>query len=102
MLAMRAFNQKNLVDFAKSLLVVQTINYAASAICNAVAGGDSPASPDSVNNLIEQLKGLLIPGSGREKEDKAKKVQEIMERELTTGPFKVEAMVYEKRGKGLN
>ena len=81
--------------------MVQAIFYSVSSLATALSGGD-PGSPDTVNDLLSELKTLLLPSMANEKEDKAEKVKRIMERELSAGPFKVEAMVYEKKGKGLN
>ena len=100
-LAFRALNQKNLAEYVKTLTIVQTIIYAAGAMATSLSG-EQPGSPDAVNDLLEHLKHLLIPNSKKDKEDKAQKVKRIMERELTSGPFKVESMVYNKKGKGLN
>lgn len=75
--------------------------YVGGAVATSLAG-EQPGSPDAVNDLLEQLKILLIPSATKDKDDKAEKVKKIMERELSTGPFKVEAMVYNKKGKGLN
>jgi hypothetical protein len=64
--------------------------------------GENPAGPDAVNDLLAKLRELLLPDTKDESAQRAKKVKELMENEINNGPFKVEAMVYDKKGKGLN
>ena len=100
-LAFRALQQRNLGDYFKVLTIVQTIIYGFNSLMTAM-GGEQPAGPDTVNDLLSKLRELLLPDSKDESADRAKKVKEMMENEINNGPFKVEAMVYDKKGKGLN
>lgn len=100
-LAFRAFQQRNLSEYYKVLSVVQAIMYGFSSMIK-VMSQEQPGSPEALNDLLTQLRNLLLPETVKETEDKAKKVKQIMENEISSGPFKVESMVYKKKGKGLN
>lgn len=100
-LALRAFQQRNLSEYYKVVTVVNTIIYGFGALISSMNGGQAE-SPEKINDLLTTLRTLLLPDTEKDTENKAKKVKDIMERELSNGPFKVEAMTYKKRGKGLN
>lgn len=57
---------------------------------NIIAGGQG--GTDSVNKPLDALKGLLLPHWNEEKEDRAKKVKEVLEKEMAGGPIKVQVV----------
>ena len=81
--------------------IVNAIAYAAGVIAN-VSQGEQPPSPDGVNNLLDSLKTMLLPEMREDMDKQSEKVKELMKKEQDSGPFKVQSMVYSKRGKGLN
>jgi hypothetical protein len=99
-LAFRAIKQKNLIEYMKVHTIVQTIGYAADVIAT-VSAGEQPPGPDKVNKLLESLKVMLLPETREELEHKSQKVKTLMEQAQNAGPFKVQAVVKTKRGKGL-
>ncbi len=80
--------------------IVNTIAYAAGVIAN-VSVGEQPPSPDGVNKLLDQLKVMLLPEMREDIDKQSERVKELMKREQDSGPFKVQSMVYSKKGKGL-
>ena len=75
---------------------------AANRISATLVGDNTPSS-DTLRDLLSGYKELLMPESAEEREEKAKKVKEVMERENEKGPFQVEPMVFGQRKKrGLN
>lgn len=107
-LAIRAFDHKKQVEYLKLLAVVKAIEFSTgsimSAISNANGGDASPPSPDGVNNLLDTIKGMLIPALAEDKEEKARKVKETIKREIERGPLIVQSMANTSslKKKGLN
>ena len=99
-LAFRALKKKNLIEYIEVSAIVHTIGYAANVIASAVGGEQAP-SPDSINKMLENLKTMLLPETKEELKEQTRKVRELMEQEQQRGPFKVQAVVKTKRGKGL-
>lgn len=97
-MALSAFRSKQQEKYLNSLLIVKTILHAAGFISAAVTGGNAPASND-LQELLGAYKSLLMPEYNDEKEEKARRVKEIMEKENEIGSFQVSSMSYSSRPK---
>lgn len=101
-LAINAFKDKQQTKYIETLLIVNTIIEVGNRIAAAVTNNQHNGS-NTLKELLDTYKELLIPEFSEEKDRKAKRFKEIMERENSSGPFQVEAMAYETRSKkGLN
>lgn len=100
--AMRAFREKQIARYMETRVLVEAILFGCGNVAAALAGSDQSPSPDSLNDLMTSLKGLLLPELAEERDSKVTKVMKLMEEEQKRGPFKVESMAFEKRKKGLN
>lgn len=92
---MRAFRNQQITNWMQLQAMIQCITFVGESITMAVANKPGP-SPDKLNELLANLRGLIFPDLAEEKEERAKKVMKIMEEEIGKGPFKVEGMVYTK------
>lgn len=96
-LAMRAFKRDQMITLVQTSIIVQSINWMANSVVTAVQQGDSFPSTDGINDLMGVLRSLLLPELADDKEDRTKKAMEVMEREISKGPFKVEGMAYNRK-----
>ena len=101
MLALRSFENKQSAKFFSTVVIVQAITYAASVIASVGQEGSSP-SPDKLNEVLDIFRGILFPDLRKEKGEGTNDFMDKFKKEIESGPLKVEPMVYNKRGKGLN
>jgi len=97
-MALMAFRSNQQEKYFNTLLIVKSIFHAAGLVSAAVTGGNAPSSSD-LQELLNSYKTLLMPEYKEEQEERAKKVQEIMEKENEIGSFEVSALNYISRPK---
>jgi len=95
--ALKAFKNKQLLSYKKTQVLVEAIVYAGNTVSSMLAEDASAPSPDRINDLMGDLRELLFPEMASERDEKAKKVKKVMEREIAKGPFVVEGMTYGKK-----
>lgn len=95
--ALKAFRNKQLISFTKTQVLVEAIVYAGHVVASMLAKDATAPGPDRINDLMANLRELLFPEMGEDKEEKAKKAMKVVEKEIAKGPFKVEGMTYGKK-----
>ena len=103
-LAIRSHRRNEEIRYINSIVMVQSIRYAADRIVAALTPGASAPSPDSLNKALDLLQDYMMPDEADKRVDKAAKIKKILEDESNSKPFTVVPMAFEGRqkGRGLN
>lgn len=96
---MKAFRERQLTSFVQTRVIVESVVYAGNLIASTMSNSDNSPGPDKINDLLDDLRSLLMPEFKEDKERRAKKFKRLMEQEVSQGPFKVEGMSYGKKRK---
>ena len=100
-LAIAAIIRRQNVQFMTTLTVVNAIIQIGNGIISANSGGGAPSGgADNLQKSLSALRDLLVPEDVLEKEKKAKRVKELLEKEVSKGSFKVRPMVSSKKTRG--
>ena len=78
---LRVQQRERVIEFTKTLLIVNTIISAANSIASALAEDSSSPSNDNIKDMIESLRGLLLPEYAEDKEKKAERARKLLEEE---------------------
>ena len=78
---LRMQRRERIIEFTKTLLLVNTIISASNNIVSALSEDGSSSSNDNVKDMIESLRGLLLPEYAEDKEEKAENARKILEEE---------------------
>lgn len=81
-------SEKVTVDFLGVVAIVQAIQEAAGAIVN----GEGKFTKSA--ETIKKIQGILYPELGEEVEEKAKRSEELLQKEFDRGPLKVQRLDY--------
>ena len=92
-LAIAAFNRKQSTHFMTTLSIVNAIISVGNSLISALSGGSSTTSNgDNLKKSLESLKELLLPEDVTEKSRREKRVMDILEAEVASGPLSVRKM----------
>ena len=78
-------------------LELVTIVHAIQEAANSIVSGESKFSNTAKN--LKKIRDLLYPENASEVEDKAAKSKDLLEKEFSRGPLKVQALDYGSRNK---
>ena len=86
-----ALTRQNTVHYLTTMSVINAIIHVGNVVATAVAGGQSSAA-DSLKKSIEDLKEVLFPEDKVNKNLKAGRIKQILEREAGGGILRVQTM----------
>jgi len=77
----RILRRQKSIEFTKNLLMVNTIISSSNNVAASMSEESSSPSNDNIKDMIECLRGLLMPEYAEDKDEKAQKARKILEEE---------------------
>ncbi len=90
-----ALKRQSEIEFLKLMCTINAIIGLGNSLASTLSGSGGSGN-DSLNKSIDALKELLLPHWKEEKDVRAKKARELLEKEVSGGPIKVQVV-----GKGV-
>jgi hypothetical protein len=87
------------IEYLKLMAIVNAIITAGNKIAAAVTSSEFTGS-DSLNKLLDIIKEQMMPQNKEALEERARKIKEMLEKEVAGGPIQVQVVGKGKRNDG--
>jgi len=95
--AIAEYKKQQQTEYLK-LLAINSAVFRAAELIGSALGSETKPAMDKHKELLEMLQDVFMPDSKVSKVDETEKARKIIEEEFKRGPFKVQAMVYNRKG----